>query len=293
MGALGGFALSALLFGNDFLENGYGWDEYYNYKKTGTDYQSASLSIAMISSIGLGHLGIYLGRTKEWDEGRISLYRHFSLLNSGLASLVTIATKTEDLRWYGGIGLLAASSGYLLADKIADVKNYTRGDLIAASGFTLLTSFFGAGLMTEFEDIKNYQRLALLPAMGALAGTYGSYFMFDNTKLTIQEGRRLNYSIIGSSLIGLGLAIMLDAESTTPYYLLPTITGAIGYAILLNYYKMNPDLSFKRELFKNIDYCISVHPQNYLINRYLDSKNYSKNLMFANVPLFNLQMKFN
>ena len=105
----------------------------------------------------------------------------------------------------------------------------------------------------------------LIPAFGALAGTLAGHLWLKDAGFTNQQGRNTIMAATGGAVISLGIAAIIGSDSSTPYYLIPYVTGMSSYAILVNRYKKNNHLAFFKEE-KATRWNVNLMPQNILLN---------------------------
>lgn len=232
-----------------------------------------SMGLATASSIALGKIGFNLGRDKSWSQGRVSLYSHWGWLMPMEGLALTASFNSESPALYGSASLIFGVGGYLIADKMADKYNFTRGDVISFQSLTMLNTLLGFGILSEGE--MNSGSAFLIPAIGALSGTLIGQEWVKNIALTNQQGRNTILAASGGSVVGLGLAIAIGGESPTTYYLLPYLGGLASYAIVLENYRNRG--SSKPELQKSKDGLqFSLMPQNIILNNKLYNSGFIK-----------------
>lgn len=197
------------------------------------------LTLAGVSSISLGRLGYSLGRDKPWSQGRVALYSHYGILAPLEGLALVAAFESEDPRIYGASILAFGATGYLMADKVADWNDFTKGDIISTQTLTLLNAMLGFGIVAD----KNYEEGEfsgsdlLFPALGALGGSVAGHFVTKDTRFTKQQGRNTALAATGGSVVGLGMAALVSPERPTLYYVIPYITGLTTYSLLVNNYR--------------------------------------------------------
>ncbi len=247
VGWLHGFALSNVLLGDN----------------TNANNSKIALTISAASSIGLGYLGKELGKNENWTEGRIALYRHYGLFTPFEGASFLIAAGMDDNRILG-LGVLASGvAGYYIADKISDRINYSRGDVLSMKGLTLLNGALGLGLWLDIGDAKRGS--SCLPAIGAIGGTLLGHIWLKDYNLSVSAARKTIYAAIGGSLIGEGIALIVNSDSPTPYYLIPWLTGFVSYAIAVENVKSKPlsSIEGRKGLFRN--WSADFQPQNLIL----------------------------
>lgn len=96
-----------------------------------------------ISSIGLGAFGYWLGKKDEWDDNRVSHYKHYGTM--GFATGLILAPKAITT-------LAGAGTGYFIGHKLAENSNRSRGDFIANDAFTMFGIYYSINTMLLFQD---------------------------------------------------------------------------------------------------------------------------------------------
>jgi hypothetical protein len=273
IGAFQGAALGFLLTGNNVD----------NFDLSG----KLTLGLAIASSIGLGRLGYSFGRTKPWTEGRVALYSHYGWLMPLEGIALAGAFESEDVRMYAASSLIFGAGGYLIANRVANGCDYTRGDVTAIQTLTLLNTGLGLGIMLEGD--VNSSAEVLIPAIGALGGTFAGQRWLRNVMLTNQQGRNALLAASGGALIGEGIAIIINSESITPYYLIPYLTGMTTYSLLIEKYRHKNVTTF-RNPEKTGRWDVNLMPQNIFLNKKLASSRMMQSGHYSNrfgmLPLF-------
>jgi drug/metabolite transporter superfamily protein YnfA len=246
----------------------YGDNVHGRYNKAGEyieEHEKEALAMSLLSSLGLGILGFRLGKQKDWSEGRVSLFQYYGYAVPSVTSAFVYATGYNHRRGYGINVLMSAPLGYLAAYKISQVTDYTRGDIGALVGVTVIGAAYGTSILS-FAEIGN-ETAILFPTIGAISASAIGHLVLRDTRLTRPEGRRVNYAATGGAFIGFGLAFFLNPENEGWYLFLPASTGLIGYSILLNYYRKNQQksLSLKRERLPGLH--MNFYPENLIFTK--------------------------
>jgi len=273
IGWVHGMALATLIGGeNAWLGGGEG--ENKNYKIT--------VGLGALSSIGMGLLGKSLARNNDWSEGRVELYRHYGWVMPFTGFSVAAAFSDEP-RVFGGALLLGGAGGYLLADKINQWHNFTRGEVRAVQTLSTLTLGLGYGILADRANrldigVDEFKRTDwLLPAAGVLAGTLIGHLWVKDTELTPQQGMITAYAATGGALIGLGGALITGSDNITPYYLLPCAGGIAAYAVAVEMMrKRNSSQAFLPDSHKS-NFQVSIMPHNLFINNKIEQNGYMIN----------------
>ncbi|MCE5347335.1 MAG: hypothetical protein LLG13_13755 [Bacteroidales bacterium] len=278
-----GFALSTLIGGED----AWAGDESNNYKLT--------VGLGALSSVGLGILGNSLAANNNWSEGRVELYRHYGWVMP-FTGLCLAGSISDEARLFGAADLLFGAGGYLIADKVSNRREFTRGDVRSMQVLTLLNTGLGFGIMADKNDDINseFNRTDwLIPAIGALSGTFIGQAWLKNAKLTPQQGLLTSYAAAGGAIIGLGIALMTDSSEATPYYLIPYATGLGAYAYTVERLrKKNSTQAYLPDKHKN-NFNLSFMPQNLFLNNKIQHNDFLVNGRLVGMqPLFAASLSF-
>jgi hypothetical protein len=264
---------------------------------TGKDVNNTDklfLSLATLSSIGLGRLGYSLGRDNAWSPGRVALYSHYGILMPLEGLALDAAFKADNPRIYAATFLAFGAGGYYVANRVATWNDFTKGDIISTQALTSLNALLGFGIMTDHGIISDFAPADfMIPAIGALGGTMVAHLWLKDARFTNQQGRNTALAASGGAVFGLGIAAITHPESTTPYYLVPYITGLSAYAILVNKYKNdNKNTTFNvREKSKRWD--VNIMPQNIFLNQKLvTNTNSQPGKIQVFLPAFSASLRF-
>jgi hypothetical protein len=265
-----GFAFSTLLLGEN------AWDsEDGNTKFT--------IGLGALTSIGLGIAGYKLGENKPWSEGQVALYRHYGWLGP-LTGLSIVSSFSDEPRLYGASVLLFGAGGYLIADKVYKWNEFTRGDVRAVQVLSILNGGLGLGIAAQVAENDNSSRaVILIPALGAISGTVLGQMWLKNAALSPKQGLNTAYAATGGAVFGLGIALITESESATPYYLIPYLTGLTAYTIAVEkMIKKNKIQGFVPEKRKN-NWNVAFMPQNIFLNTKISAKGYQQPLLAASL----------
>jgi len=257
MGWAHGFALTALIFGEDIAEVG---------------NERIMIASGAISSIGLGRIGYVLGRDRPWSEGQAALYSHYGMLlpfvgfSAGLAFV-------DDLRLGAGLTLLSGAGGYFLANQVYRMNPYTRGDVRATRTLSLLNAGLGYGLLVQILEDDLYDEGdversdLIIPAIGALAGTAIGHLWLRDTRLTTQQGNMSGFAAFGGAVLGLGMALIVEADEVWPYFTFPYAFGMGAFAFAVERFRAaNRTAAFAPEQGNN-NVTFAFTPQSVALNQ--------------------------
>ncbi|MCE5345635.1 MAG: hypothetical protein LLG13_04995 [Bacteroidales bacterium] len=274
LGWVHGFAISTLILGED------AWND-----DNGNGYYKLTTGLGALSSIGLGMLGSSLGKNKNWSEGRTAMYRHYGWLMP-FTGFSIAAAFSDDARVFGGSILLFGAGGYLIADAVNNIHEYTRGEVRATRVLTVLNGGLGYGILSDIQSGDEFNRTDwLIPAAGVLSGTLAGHLWLKNTNLTSQQGLMTAYASTGGAILGLGVAMLIDSEELTPWYLIPYATAMSAYAFTVEHFKkVNLNMGYlpgKDDKKSNWD--IAIMPQNLFINSKIQNTNYPVGCRFSKI----------
>lgn len=271
VGLLHGASLSIAIFGNEIAN-------------------PAQVLVPMVvGSIGLGELGFQLGKHKNWTEGRIATYRYYGILGPFLGFSALAAVKVESPRPYGITIPLSALAGYWAADKIYKKYQFTRGDMLAASSFGLLSSAIGLGMM-PLDNFENDEITWLFPMGTAIAGTLINHAMLKNKRLSAKKGWTVNYVTGAAAVFGVAATILAKPQQSNPYIYVPAAFGAIAWMLSVSSQAKKSVHSSRIDRAGNTSFSFKLMPENYFINK--------QNMVLHSVkpgldmPLFNMSMTF-
>ncbi|MFN8208800.1 MAG: hypothetical protein U0T82_15540 [Bacteroidales bacterium] len=255
--------------------------------------QKLKVAMALGSSIGLGHLGFKLGERESLSQGQVALYRHYGLLMPLEGIAVSAALEVDNPRVFSAFILGFGAAGYLMADKVGRMHDYSRGDVIGMKTLTLLNSWLGFGIMANIaENNGDFKPAhALIPATLAMGGTLLGQMMYKDIHLGAQQGRYTLYGAAGGALIGLGLTVMAQPESITPYYVVPYITGLTSY--LLFNRKFIVENNTRRLLDQGMNrWNFDFSPQNFYYAKKMGRTQLMNPSLYPTPPLFTATLRF-
>jgi len=269
IGLLDGAALGFLLFGDPDQDEWRG---------------RAIVASTIAGSIALGEVGFQIGKKRKFPEGKVATYKYYSILVPYLAFSGLVAGNVDNPRIYGATVLAAGAAGYFVADRVYKKYQFSRGDMLAASSFGLLSATLGFGLTPVDEPWH-----ILIPAATALGGTVASHSILKNAKFSAKQGWNINYATIVGVVIGLGVSLAIQPDSHNLVFILPAATGMAGWAIFTSKYKKQQFTSSSLEKKRWTDLSFNFTPQNYFINKQI--KPITDNPRRSGLPLFSLKLR--
>lgn len=235
----------------------------------GDSPETAEILIPMMAmSIGLGEIGFNMSRKYQWSEGRVATYEYYGILGPFLASTALIASHAEHARPYGIAIPVSAIAGYVIADKVYKKYQFTRGDMLAASGFSLLSIGAGLGMvpLRHEEDL-------LAPMLAVAAGTIINHAILSRKHLTVRQGWNVNYLAGAGAIIGMGAAVLTKSQPQNVYFLLPASGGFIGWFSSLHAQTKIPRGSTGITCPRRTTCSFQFTPENYFLQKQLSGMN--------------------
>jgi hypothetical protein len=264
-----------------------------------------TLGLSSIGSMALGEIAFNRQKKKNWSMGHIDLVRHYNFLGAWTSLAILGATETDNANLIGASLLAGGVSGWLIGNKAAKKYDYTRGDVDAINSLTLITT--GLGLAAVAETLSNNNNnnnnsnntvnaLILIPAASSIAGTLLSQRAVKGAHLTDRQGIILNWSTIGTALVGIGGVAISGTDSPAAYIGIPSALALVTHQILFHKFKMkNIENSFRGSINKKLNYKLSFRatPENYFINKMMRE---SQSMMSSSIrqqnPLATLKITF-
>lgn len=281
MGWAHGAALGFLINGNDAFET--------------VGKGKMTVGLAALGSMGLGILGNHLGKTKDWSEGQVALYRHYGWLMP-FTGLSVCAAFSDDARAFGAADLASGAAGYLLAHQVYKWHEFTRGDIRATQVLTAMNGALGYFIFldTQIDEEFNLNRKGwLFPAAGVLAGTAAGHLLMKGANLTPQQGMTTVYAAAGGAIVGSGLAMIVSSDSYTTRYLIPYTAGMAAYTIAVISLKKKNAGSAYLPGSKAGNWDFAFMPQNLYLNNKIEQRGYMINGRQVGLqPLFAASLSF-
>jgi hypothetical protein len=258
-----GFALGALINGNNAFET--------------EGKAKLSVGLGAVTSIGLGILGNSLGKTKDWSEGRVALYRHYGWIMPATGFCVSAAF-SDDYRFFGASDLVFAAGGYLLADQVNKWHEFTRGEVRATQVMAVMTGALGLCIFSDSQidnDLSTFNRKGwLIPAVGTLAGTAAGHLWLKDSNLTASQGMTTVYAATAGVIIGIGIDLIASSDDFTLNYMIPYATGMGAFAFAVTKLKNKNAGQTSLRLNKRGDFDFAFMPQNLLLNNKIEQNGF-------------------
>ncbi|MDZ7636620.1 MAG: hypothetical protein U5L72_20265 [Bacteroidales bacterium] len=181
-----------------------------------------------------------------------------------------------------GLSILAGGAGgYLVGNAINKSDSYTRGDVRAISALTTMNGalgFFIAADIIEDNLEENLGQWAFLcPAAGLVSGALIGQAWLKDADLTPRQGMTTIWSATGGAVLGLGVALLINSESLTPWYAIPYATSLGSYALAVGMMKKNNAGMVSLGESGKKPWSFSFMPQNYFLNEKISSSGFKVN----------------
>jgi hypothetical protein len=211
-----------------------------------------------------------------------------------LTGALVMGSFSESPRAVAAGDLLFAAGGYLLADKVYKNYQYTRGDSRAIHVFTLLNGGLGFGIFADLQYRSSVSQTALLiPAAGVVAGSLVGQAWLKNINLTPKQGLNIAYATTGGAIFGLGIALIMNPDEITAYYVVPYLTGLGAYAAMVETMRQKNITSGFIKDNKKSNWDIALMPQNIVVNNRIAGKGFMVNGRLTGMqPLFAASLRF-
>jgi hypothetical protein len=282
LGWLHGFALGAIINGNDLFDN--------------ESKSKLTIGLGAATSIGLGILGNSLGKNKDWSEGRVALYRHYGWIMPATGFCISAAF-SDNARFYGASDLIFTAGGYLLADQVNKWHEFTRGEVRSTQALAVMNGALGLCIFadSQIDNSLDVNRNGwLLPALGTLAGTAVGHLWLKDSNLTTSQGMSTIYAATGGVIVGVGIDLLVNTDNFTTNYLIPYVTGMGVYAFAVTKLKnKNTGSHTSLQLKDKRDWNFALMPQNLLLNNKIEEKGFMMNgRQIGPQPLFAASLTF-
>ncbi len=290
IGWVHGFGLSALILGDGLFD-----DDGEEEDGIGTDAKIA-IGLGALTSIGMGIAGKSIGKNKPWSEGQASMLSYWGTIGPAITAL-TVGSFVEDPRVIGLSILAGGAGGYLTANAINRSDSYTRGDVRAIGTLTVMNGLLGGFIASDIieDDVEDNlgQWALIIPAAGIASGALIGQAWLKNAELTPRQGLTTIWGASGGALLGLGVALLVNSDSMTPWYAIPYATSLGAYALTVEMLKKkNAGMVSLTDRSKN-NWNFSFMPQNYFLNEKISSSGFKVNGQNARMqPLFAASVTF-
>jgi hypothetical protein len=251
---------------------------------------NTALLFSTAGSIALGEIAFQTQKRKNLSEGHIEMMRHYGFLAPGVTAFALASSNVDDGHAIGA-GLFASGiTGLVIGNHVARKYNYTQGDIESISSLTLITGALGVAIVAEAIDSEN-SGLFLLPAATAIAGTAFGQKAVRGIYLSKAQGNIVSVASGGAALVGLGLMVVVEAESSLLYLGVPAAMALIAHQAMFHSYKKKNLSEIKLgQLNKRVQFSMRVTPENYFANKRAGEKIVQTGHLAS--PIVKLRLKF-
>jgi len=258
--------------------------------------EKIAIGAGALTSIGMGIAGKSMGKNKPWSEGQASMFGYWGTIGPAITAL-TVGSFVEDPRIIGLSILAGGAGGYLTANAINRSDSYTRGDVRSIGALTVMNGLLGGFIASDIieDDVEDNlgQWALIIPAAGIASGALIGQAWLKNAELTPRQGLTTIWGASGGALLGLGVALLVNSESLTPWYAIPYATSLGAYALTVEMLKKkNAGMVSLTDRGKN-NWNFSFMPQNYFLNEKISSSGLKVNGQNARMqPFFSASVTF-
>ena len=261
------------------------------------DTGNIALGLSTIGSIALGEIAFQTQKKKNISGGKIEMIRHYGFVGPLVGGAALAATNTENANLIG-LGLLAGGvSGIIVGGKVANKYDYSRGDVDALSALGVISP--GVGFAVIANALANKSEVSgavwLVPAATAVAGPLIGQRQVKNVHLTKKQGSTINLSSAGGALVGLGAMLIVNSDSPTAWFAVPSTMALIAHQVVFNRYKRENLLkNLKGENSRNrkFDFSMKLMPENYFVSKNTPARFIADPRLAASSPLVNMTLRF-
>ena len=280
-----------------FLGLGYGAALGLALGGQATDSYKWVLGLSSVGSIALGEAAFQIQKRKNIPRGQIEMMRHYGFLFPLVAASLMAAGHVDSPNLYGLALLGGGVSGLIIGNKLSKKYDYSQGDVDAIHSLAIISAGVGFTIVAEaLEKSIDPNALLLIPAATSILGTVLSQRAVKGIHLSDKQGSTISLSSTGAALIGFGIVAMAESESVVAIIGVPTGLALITHQILFHNFKMkNLEMKLRGHEKRKHDYkfSLTVTPENYLLNKKIDAKNYSpQSFSRLQNSLFNLRFTF-
>lgn len=250
------------------------------------DYQGKIIiGAGILGSLAAAEIGYHLGNKLDWPQGKIATFKYYGTFIPTVNFFTLAAFRVDNPHVYGASTLASGALGYWIGAKMYNNFNNTRGDMVALSSLTGLTTLLSLGI----TDLDQTYELAV-PITAGIVGTIAGHVLLKDSRLNTKEGFRITYISGAGAVLGLGFAVLINNESHRPYLIIPALAGGLGwYASLKSTYKNRTLSALLREnQWSHIS--VDFNPENYLYNK--STWGIQSSNMEPGLPLVGIRLHF-
>ena len=245
MGAINGAALGLTIMGSGDAKDG-----------------KVALGLGILGSFTGAEIGYRQGEKLDWTDGKVATLKYYGTLTPAINFFTLGALRAEDARIYGATQLVTNATGYWIGIKMADHFNNTRGDMVAISSFTAVST----GLLAGVLPFNNTYEL-FIPISGAILSTYAGHMILKNKKISPSDGWRINYVTAAGAFLGFGTAIISTLHSRQGIFILTAMGGGLGWYAKYRSVLRNMNSAQILDPGNRNYFSLDFNPENYYFNK--------------------------
>lgn len=253
---------------------------------------NTALLFSTAGSIALGEIGFQTQKRKNFSEGHIEMMRHYGFLGPFTAGMIIASSETSDNHAIGA-GLLGGGIvGLVIGHNVAKKYDYSQGDADVISALSIVSAGFGFAFAAESLEANENLGIFILPAVSAIAGTMLGQKSVKGIHFTKSQGNMISFATGGAALVGLGLMVVLEAESGLLAIGVPSLFALIAHQAMFSSYKKEnlAQLKLGQSANKRLQLSMNVAPENYFTNKRAGEKIVQTG--YLSNPIVKLRLKF-
>lgn len=253
---------------------------------------NTSLLFSTAGSIALGEIGFQTQKRKNFSEGHIEMMRHYGFLGPFTAGMIIATSETSDNHAIGAGLLSGGVVGLVIGNNVAKKYDYSQGDTDAISALSIVSAGFGFAVVAESIAGNDNPGVFLLPAVTAIAGTMLGQKSVKGIHFTKSQGNMISFATGGAALVGIGLMVVLEAETGLVAIGVPSLFALIAHQAMFSSYKKEnlAQLKLGQSANKRMQLSMNVAPENYFTNKRAGEKIVQTGQLAS--PIVKLRLKF-
>ena len=250
-GALHGYILNSLVYGNDFSPR-------------------RAFGFSVAGSVGEG-VGFYkLTSAQNWSAGKVELLGVGGDFGFGIGVAAPFALNYENKnRVYAASMLIGTGTGFVAANYLSGKDHYTQGYAFVIRGAGMMGSYVSLSAMNLIQP-KNERWYAGIFIAGSLSGLYLGNRLVDEKDFTPAQGTFIEIGQLAGWLTGLGIAYLIQdpakSDNSRLFMTMSAIGGMSGYTLM---YRSFADKAQKKAAKSSWN--LRLTPQNLLLAKFYRS----------------------
>ena len=250
-GALHGYILNSLVYGNDFSPR-------------------RAFGFSVAGSVGEA-VGFYkLTSAQNWSAGKVELLGVGGDFGFGIGVAAPFALNYENKnRVYAASMLIGTGTGFVAANYLSGKDHYSQGDAFVIRGAGMMGSYVSLSAMNLIQP-KNERWYAGIFIAGSLSGLYLGNRLVDEKDFTPAQGTFIEIGQLAGWLTGLGIAYLIQdpakSDNSRLFMTMSAIGGMSGYTLM---YRSFADKAQKKAAKSSWN--LRLTPQNLLLAKFYRS----------------------